>query len=94
MVKYPVSFSVKPYWGKDEKRRRQFACDAHASSRIIKYINDKMKDHEFRTFLYSDISAELNISVDVVERILFPVDGGHGGITVHNPQLPGGGGRD
>ncbi len=86
MISYPVHIYVKPYSGNDHKRINQFRLDCDAARRIREYLNEKMTNQDSMVFTYSEIAAELGMSEETVRKILFPVDGGHRGITVVNSQ--------
>ncbi len=56
------------------------------SRRIEDYVNDRAKEKSATVINYFEISSALGISKAIVRDLLFPVDGGHNGITVNNPQ--------
>ncbi len=51
------------------------------------YLNEQVKTTPVVVLTYAQIAGATGISEKIVEAFLFPLDGGHRGITINNPQL-------
>jgi len=82
VARYPVTVPLSPKLAK--KLSPSIAHEI--AGKIGRYINEQARDAPGITFTYSEISEELGIFKEIVKEFLFPVDGGHNGITITNPK--------
>jgi len=82
MARYPIRVRTT------SKMVKKFSAPIalEISRKIEDYVNDQAKDNPVTVIDYFEISANLGISKELVRDLLFPVDGGHNGITINNPQ--------
>lgn len=87
---YPISTPRDPYRGNNEARRRK-KHEFDAASRLIEdHLNAEMTREPMdavRTFLTAEIARRFGLDQDLTHRIVFPIDGGHNGVTICKGNL-------
>lgn len=82
MVRYPIRIPRSRYSGHDEKKR-QAAVDFDRDARTIEaHMNAAIKKGLRGIVTYSEIAHSVGLSEERVMNLMFPVDGGHTGITI------------
>ena len=83
MASYPVSVPLP------HKHLKNLSLDIalEQKRKLEDYLNEQAKTRPAVVLTYAQIAGATGISEKIVEAFLFPLDGGHRGITINNPQL-------
>ena len=93
MASFPISVPRDGYRGSDPSRRKQQRHNEVAKE-CEEYLNRKIAENSSETQVYHHVSIahDLNLFLEDVHNVLFAVDSGHNGLTVHKgsgPAWPG-----
>lgn len=90
MVSFPISVSRDGYRGSDPRRRRKQKRHSEVAKDCEECLKRKIAENpsETQVYHYSSIAHDLNLFVEDVRNVLFAVDCGHNGLTVHKGSEP------
>jgi hypothetical protein len=82
---YPLSVPRDHYSGKDPRRHEKARRHNEVAKECEDYLNQKIRENpdEVQMYVYGDIAHDLNLSTEDVYAVLFAIDCGHNGLTVH-----------
>ena len=85
MAKYPKRIPVEPYRGSNPRLKQKWMQSIETARQIEDYINKEMENSEedVRILNYGSIAVGLGIGEETVRDLLYPIDCGYNGITVH-----------
>jgi hypothetical protein len=88
MVRYPVFVPRRHYRGSKDRLRRKITDYNRVAAELEAYLNRQIEasDEDTQVLFYEDIARATGVPLDMVRDILFGVDCGHNGLTVHKPQ--------
>ena len=85
MRQYPVSVPRDYYSGSNPSRRRKAQDYNRVADRIEKHLNGevaKWADDMAGSIMSHDVASAIGEDRDLVQRIVFRIDGGHNGVTI------------
>lgn len=82
----PMSFNVKPYKGKDDRRKKTYVRKLENARIMAAFVDRVMTDKHRKVFTAHDLAAGTGIMQRDVETILLEHEGSQN-ITVFNPEI-------
>ena len=82
----PVRVPRDLYGGRNDARRRKQATFNDAARTIEQYLNREMEVEpagSAREFLTADLARRLHLDPDLADSVVFGIDCGHNGVTIH-----------
>lgn len=85
MRQYPVSVPRDHYGGSNPNRRRKAQDYNRVADRVEKHLNGEVAgwaDDTAGSIMSHEVASAIGEDRDLVQRIVFRIDGGHTGVTI------------
>jgi hypothetical protein len=83
VVSYPITVRRSSYRGADPRKKQKAAEENSAAALLEKLINERLLEQTepIKSYMYYELSELSGMSIEVVRRLCFSIDGGHNGLT-------------
>lgn len=90
MTTYPLHTHRDGYRGNNASRREKARRFNEISAAIERHINQLVREQvePVCSYMYGEIAADLNLSVDDVREACCVINGGYHGFTARRPEAP------
>lgn len=85
MKSYPVYVPGDPYRGSNPGKVRKRDNYNRVASKVQAYLNaelEKLPDDTVQVFFSHSVASDIHEDPDLVQRIIFGIDAGSGGVTI------------